>query len=207
MVGSRISSMDPEWLERALRTIADDGLIIFPTDTVYGVGCRVDSQVGIERLYRVKSRPEQKPIPVLIGDKAHLDQVCTKVPENAYPLIDRFWPGALTIVLPRSPTLPAALGQPPTVGIRMPDHPVALALLGKVGPMAVTSANISGASALRTASEAWAEIGDRVELTIDGGETPGGIPSTVIDLTRPDHPILRRGPITAEAIRSLLESS
>ena len=207
MMGSRISSADPDWLERARRTLADDGLVIFPTDTVYGVGCRVGSQKGIERLYRVKSRPEQKPIPVLIGDKAHLERVCAEVPENVYPLIERFWPGALTIVLPRSPALPDALGQLPTVGIRMPDHPVALALLGEVGPMAVTSANLSGAGALRTASEAWAEIGDRVELTIDGGETPGGIPSTIIDLTRPDHPILRSGPISAEAIRALLSSS
>ncbi|MEJ2013192.1 MAG: L-threonylcarbamoyladenylate synthase [Anaerolineales bacterium] len=203
-LGQQVSSEDSGWLARARTVLNASGLVIFPTDTVYGIGCRADSPGAIERLYKVKGRPEQKAIPVLIGDIAHLERVCKPIPEGVRRLVERFWPGALTIVLPRSPDLPDALGPLATVGVRMPDHPVALALLQEIGPMAVTSANRSGASETRKAQEAWLALGQEVELTVDGGETPGGIPSTVVDLTQPDSPILRAGPISAEAIHALL---
>jgi len=204
MSGLFLSTSDPNWLSIARQTVEDRGLVIFPTDTVYGIGCRVDDPAAIERLYLIKGRPEQKAIPVLIGEAAHMENVCGAVPENVYPLIERFWPGALTIVLPRSPALPATLGPLATVGVRMPDHPVALALLRAAGPMAATSANLSGTVEAHTALEASDQLGDQVELILDGGETPGGVPSTVVDLTQPDFPILRVGPITAESIHSLL---
>jgi L-threonylcarbamoyladenylate synthase len=203
-LGRRISSDHPGWLDRARAVLDAGGLVIFPTDTVYGLGCRVEFPDAIERLFEVKGRPVQKAIPVLLGDVAQIERVCNPIPESAYRLVERFWPGALTIVLPRSPELPEALGPLATVGVRMPDHPVALELLRKIGPMAATSANRSGAIETRTAQEAWLALGHEVELTIDGGETPGGVPSTVVDLTKPEHPILREGPIPAEAVHALM---
>jgi L-threonylcarbamoyladenylate synthase len=205
--GMRIAASDPGWLSQARQVLERDGLVIFPTDTVYGLGCLIHSDGGIERLYQVKGRPERKAIPVLIGNSGHLVQVSDRIPEAAERLIQRFWPGALTIVLPRRPTLPATLGPLATIGVRMPDHPVALQLLAAMGPMAVTSANLSGAQETRTAEAAWHELGAQVELTIDGGETPGGKPSTVVDLTQPDFPILRPGPVSCEAIHRALETT
>ncbi|MFN2275947.1 MAG: L-threonylcarbamoyladenylate synthase [Anaerolineales bacterium] len=205
--GMRIAASDLGWLGQARQVLERDGLVIFPTDTVYGLGCLIHSDRGIERLYQVKGRPERKAIPVLIGDPGHLARVSDRIPEAAERLIQRFWPGALTIVLPRRPTLPEALGPLATIGVRMPDHPVALQLLAAMGPMAVTSANLSGAQETRTAEAAWHELGAQVELTIDGGETPGGKPSTVVDLTQPDFPILRPGPVSYEAIHRALETT
>jgi L-threonylcarbamoyladenylate synthase len=199
-----LSTSDPNWLSTARRVVEDSGLVIFPTDTVYGIGCRVDDPAAIERLYLIKGRPAQKAIPVLIGEVAQIEKVCGALPGNVYPLIERFWPGALTIVLPRNPTLPAALGPLATVGVRMPDHPVALALLREAGPLAASSANLSGTVEAHRAHEARDQLGDHVELILDGGETPGGVPSTVVDLTQPDFPILRAGPISADSIHSLL---
>jgi tRNA threonylcarbamoyl adenosine modification protein (Sua5/YciO/YrdC/YwlC family) len=122
----------------------------------------------------------------------------------AYRLAARFWPGPLTLVLPKQKGLPEELSAQPTIGVRMPDHPVTLALLRRAGPLAVTSANISGAASSVTAQEVFAQLGGRIPLILDGGRTPGGVSSTVVDCTGREPRILRLGPISLKEIQKAL---
>jgi L-threonylcarbamoyladenylate synthase len=185
----------PGALQKAITLVRDGHLVVFPTDTVYGVGALAFDQRGIDQLYAVKGRDNLKAIPILIGDPADLMRVTTGLGETARRLAQRFWPGPLTLVVPRHPGLPPNLSPQPTVGVRMPDHPVALSLLRSTGPMAVTSANRSGAESSVTAQEAFAQLGERIPLILDGGRTPGGLSSTVVDCISPELVILRLGPI------------
>jgi L-threonylcarbamoyladenylate synthase len=179
-------------------------LVAFPTDTVYGVGTLAFDQRGIDQLYAVKERNSLKAIPILIGDPADLAQVTTDLGETARRLAQRFWPGPLTLVVPCHPGLPPNLSPQPTVGVRMPNHPVALSLLRSTGPMAVTSANRSGAESAVTALEVFAQLGKRIPLILDGGRTPGGLSSTVVDCTSPELIILRQGPISMQELQAAL---
>jgi L-threonylcarbamoyladenylate synthase len=138
----------------------------------------------------------EKAIPVLIGDNEDLVQVAEEIPIFAMRLIDRFWPGPLTILVPKKPTLPEAISATSTVGVRVPDHDIARALLRLSGPMAVTSANISGQPSPTTAQQVLDQLNGRIAMIIDGGETPGGIPSTLVDCTGNEIEILREGPIS-----------
>lgn len=191
-------------LELALEVLRGGGLVAFPTDTVYGLGARVDDEQAIAGLFRAKGRSEQKAIPVLIGEPQALERVACDLPPAAGLLAARFWPGPLTLVVPRRPELPAALGPAPTVGVRMPDHPVALRLLRAAGPLAVTSANRAGGPNARTAGEVRAQLGGRIDLVLDGGPAPGGRPSTVVDLAAGELRILREGPLGLDALRQAL---
>ena len=130
-----------------------------------------------------------------------MDQVTQAIPAVARRLAERFWPGPLTLVVARHPALPAILSPLPTVGVRMPDHPTALALLRQSGPLATTSANLSGGPNPLTAQEVLAQLDGRVDLIIDGGRCPGGVPSTVVDCTAGELKILRQGPITLEELQ------
>jgi L-threonylcarbamoyladenylate synthase len=130
--------------------------------------------------------------------------VAVNIPDAALRLAERFWPGPLTIIFPRYPDLPSELSPLPTIGVRMPDHPVALKLLRLSGPLAVTSANISGSSNTRTAGEVMAQLGGRVPIILDGGRTPGGLPSTVVDPCGEELAILRPGPLTRSDLLSVL---
>ena len=194
----------PGALERALEVLGGGGLIAFPTDTVYGLGARVDDAEAIARLFSAKGRSEQKAIPVLLGDAGDLERVARDLPEAARVLAARFWPGPLTLVVPRRPELPGVLGPDPSIGVRVPDHPVACRLLRAAGPLAVTSANRAGGPNARTAAEVTAQLGGRIELVLDGGEAPGGRPSTVVDLAGGGLHILRAGPLTLESLRAAL---
>ena len=135
-----------------------------------------------------------------MGDRAQLAAVAAEVPPCADRLAACFWPGALTIVMPKHPDLPAALSPYPTVGVRMPAHPLALALLRLTGPLAVTSANRSGQPPARTAAEVAAQLGNAVAVILDAGPAPGGQPSTVVDCTATPPRILRAGPVSASAL-------
>ncbi len=146
----------------------------------------------------------EKAIPVLIGDPADLEKVTLEVPETAVRLAARFWPGPLTLVVPKHPDLPEAVSATSTVGVRVPDHPLARALLRAAGPMAVTSANLSGQPSPSTAQEVFAQLGGRIALIIDGGKTPGGVPSTVVDCAGAELQILRTGPVSKDEIRAVL---
>ena len=197
-----ISARDPQAIPRALEILRAGGLVAFPTDTVYGLGALAFDQAAIESIYRAKGRPLEKAIPILIADAADLDQVADAIPARARRIAARFWPGPLTLILAKRADLPAAVSATSTVGVRVPDHAVARALLRAAGPMAVTSANLSGQANPRTMGEVIRQLGGRIPLGLDGGETPGGVPSTLADVTGAEPVILRAGPVTLEQIMS-----
>lgn len=198
------SASSPNAITYALEVLLSGGLVAFPTDTVYGVGSLAFHQQAIESIYVAKDRPIEKAIPVLIGDNEDLIKVADEIPLFAMKLINRFWPGPLTLLVPKKPTLPEAVSATSTVGVRVPDHDIARALLRLAGPMAVTSANISGKESPRTAQDVFAQLGGRIALIIDGGETPGGIPSTLVDCTGETIQVLREGPISTEELLKIV---
>lgn len=197
----------PTVIPRALEILKDGGLIAFPTDTVYGVGALAFDGKAVESIYAAKDRPVEKAIPILISYATDLEKVGVDIPDSARKLAARFWPGPLTILVPKRVDLPEAVSATDTVGVRVPDHVVARALLGAAGPMAVTSANISGAQSPVTAQEVYNQLGGRIALIIDGGRTPGGVPSTLVDCTTPELKLLRQGPISLEELHSVLSNS
>jgi len=199
-----ISADDPFAYKTALDILKSGGLVAFPTDTVYGVGALAFDGIAIESIYTAKDRPAEKAIPILIGEIMDTVKVVTEFPRTARILAARFWPGPLTCVLTKKRTLPEAVSATSTVGVRIPDHAVARILLRYAGPMAVTSANISGQQSPSSAEEVFRQLDGRIPLIIDGGETPGGIPSTVVDCTSNEIKILREGPISLDNINSVL---
>lgn len=203
MTSKIIPANDPTALVASLEVLKTGGLVAFPTDTVYGLGCLAELPESIDRLYEVKSRDTSKAIAVLIGEIDQLPRVAAGLGEMAGRLAAHFWPGALTLVVPRNPALPANLSPLPTIGVRMPNHAFALALLRQAGPLATTSANRSGLPSPVTAAEVLEQLHERVDLVIDGGACPGGVPSTVVDCTGADPRILREGAITRNQLEKL----
>ena len=193
-----------ESIRRALRVLRKGGLVAFPTDTVYGLGALAFDGKAVESIYPTKDRPIEKAIPILIGDDKDLGKLSDDISEDVRRLVSRFWPGPLTVIVPKMPTLPDSVSATTTVGVRVPDHPVSRNLLRNTGPMAVTSANISGQASPSTAHEVFDQLNGRIELIIDGGSTPGGIPSTLVDCTGSEIKILREGPISLEQILAVL---
>ena len=181
-------------------------VIAFPTDTVYGIGVRADSSAAIEKLYQIKARSMDKPIAVMIADLQQLEQLAKSVPETVRHLAGWFWPGALTMVLPKRSDLPENLTSLPGVGVRVPNHPFTLELLRCCGPLAVTSANLSGQPEALNAIAVMAQLGGKLALIVDGGDSQGGIPSTVLDLSQGSLRVLREGPITSEMIDQALKT-
>jgi L-threonylcarbamoyladenylate synthase len=188
----------------ALEILYSGGLVAFPTDTVYGVGALVFDEKAVESIYAAKERPVEKAIPVLIGDPDHLTQVAEEIPFFAAKLIARFWPGPLTVLVPKKPTISDVVSANPTVGVRIPDHEAARTLLRLSGPLAVTSANRSSQPSPTTAQEVLEQLGDRIALILDGGRTPGGIPSTLVDCTGQQIQVLREGPISKEQLLNVI---
>ena len=191
-------------IRSALTILRSGGLVAFPTDTVYGVGSLAFDQQAIESIYLAKSRPVEKAIPVLIGDLPDLEKVSDNIPDMALRLAARFWPGPLTCVIPKNQILPAAISATPTVAVRIPDHVDARALLRAAGPMAVTSANISGRASPVTAQEVYEQLNGRIPLILNGGVTPGGVPSTLVDCTAESPVILREGPVSMQDLLAAL---
>jgi L-threonylcarbamoyladenylate synthase len=191
-------------LRRAVELLRRGELVAFPTDTVYGVGALVSDGKAIARLYLIKGRSGEKAIPILLSDPDQLGTVAMEVNEMAMRLAGRFWPGPLTLVLPKRPGLPEEISATPTIGVRMPAHPVALQLMRMTGPLAVTSANLSGGGNSLTAQQVMEQLGGRIPLILDGGRTPGGSPSTVVDCTAAQPRILRQGPLSLEEILDAL---
>lgn len=193
-----LSANSPQALSQALEILRDGGLVAFPTDTVYGVGALVFDEKAVESIYAAKERPVEKAIPVLLGDAEDIGQVAEEIPLFASRLIERFWPGPLTVLVPKKPSIPVVVSATSTVGVRVPDHDVARPLLRVAGPMAVTSANISSQPSPTTAEEVHHQLGGRIALIIDGGRTPGGVPSTLVDCTGTEIQILREGPLSRD---------
>ena len=190
----------PSAILRAVEILKNGGTVAFPTDTVYGLAAAVSSSETIEALFAIKERPQDRAIAVLLGRIEDLAQVTQNPGPAALELAERFWPGPLTLVVPKHHGIPANISPRPTIGVRIPDHPVALALLQNTGPLAVTSANLSGQANTSTAAEVIAQLGGRIDLVLDGGNTPGGLPSTVVDMTGETPAILREGPISAQQL-------
>jgi len=193
-------------IQTALKILQSGGIVAFPTDTVYGLGSPAFDNTAIESIYTAKDRPIEKAIPILIGDLSDLDQVAVDIPDMALGFAARFWPGPLTCVVPKKQTLPSAVSATPTVAVRIPDHPDARTLLRAAGPMAVTSANISGGASPSTAQEVYDQLKGRIPLILDGGKTQGGIPSTLVDCTGEKPVVLREGPISLSELMAALNS-
>jgi L-threonylcarbamoyladenylate synthase len=198
-----ITANSPDSIQRALRILQVGGLVAFPTDTVYGVGALAFDGKAVESIYIAKDRPIEKAIPILIGDAEDITKVSSEVPLMAKKLAERFWPGPLTIILPKHIGLPDSVSATNTVGVRVPDDGVARSVLRASGPMAVTSANLSGQPSPSTAEEVFAQLNGRISLIIDGGKTPGGVPSTVVDCTSSQPVIARQGPISLNQILAI----
>lgn len=188
-------------IETAVRILKNDGVIAFPTDTVYGLGADAFNSMAVERIYEVKSRPRHQQLPLLIADAERLTILGDPIPEIAWFLAQRFWPGGLTLVLPKADSLPAHLAQGPGIAVRVPNHPVALALIQHLGnPIIGTSANISGEPAALTADEARQQLAGKIDFVLNGGKCPGGKESTVVDVTCEPPVVLREGIIPSYEI-------
>jgi L-threonylcarbamoyladenylate synthase len=199
-----LPTSDPNALRYAGDVLRYGGLVAFPTDTVYGVGALAYHREAVMRLYTVKGRSTDKAIAVLVGREADLAQVASELTPAARRLVEKFWPGSITLVVPKHPKLPEAVSNLATVGVRMPNHKFAWRLLTQTGPMAVTSANRSGEPNALTAADVLAQLAGRIELVLDGGRVPGGVPSTVVDCTGPIPQVLRDGPVTAADIAAVV---
>jgi L-threonylcarbamoyladenylate synthase len=206
MIETRILSIDnPQAIPAAKGIIQDGGLIAFPTDTIYGLAADPFNPQAIQRIFTAKARPEEKALPVLIGDFDQLGELVLRIDERMRRIASAFWPGALTLILPKAPKVPPELTPYPTIGVRMPNLTFTLQLLKETGPLATTSANISGGPNPVDAASVMAQLGGRIHLLLDGGPTPGPTASTVADLSGPEIQILRAGPISLSDLQSLFE--
>ncbi len=204
MVETLILSIDdPQAILAAENTIRQGGLIAFPTDTIYGVAADPFNPKTIKKVYLVKERADEKALPVLIGEFSQLSDLVSHLREDIRIIANAFWPGPLTLVLPKALNIPPELSVHPTIGVRMPDLAFTLSLLRQTGPLATTSANISGGPNPTTAQDVMDQLGGRIDLILDGGPTPGPTASTVVDVTSTDYKILREGPIRLMDIQSL----
>jgi L-threonylcarbamoyladenylate synthase len=195
---------DPHVLERAVEILKNGGLVAFPTDTVYGIGTLAFDVDAIKRLYEAKDRDNKLPLPILIAGPYQLDLVTKNLTNVARILADKFWPGPITLIVERHPGLPPDMSGTSTVGVRVPDHKFAIQLFTEVGPLAVTSANLSGHPNAVSPDEVMSNLNGRIDLLVNGGPTPGQVPSTVVDCTGETPLILRKGPITEDQILSVL---
>ena len=199
-----ISTKFPSAIAKAVNILNNGGLVTFPTDTVYGLAALIFDVSAIVRLFEIKERDQSKAIAALMSSARDLEKVAHNPSTTALKLAEQFWPGPLTLILSKLPAIPDILSPLPTIGVRVPDHPDALALMAITGPLAVTSANLSGGENASTADEVLAQLDGRVDLILDGGSTPGGHPSTVVDCTSNDLHILRDGPISWEEIEKAI---
>lgn len=189
----------------AIEAVKNGQLVVLPTDTVYGLGADAFTPRAVKALLDAKGRGRQMPPPVLIGSRYTLDGLVMSLPRAANDLVEAFWPGALTIVVEHAPSLQWDLGDTNgTVAVRMPLHPVALEVLRETGPMAVSSANLTGEPAATTAEQAREQLSYKVSVYLEAGECPNPVPSTIIDLTGDRPKIVRAGAISGEQIREVV---
>ena len=192
-------------LREAASAVRRGELVVLPTDTVYGIGADAFSREAVADLLEAKGRGRNMPTPVLIGSPNTLHGLVTDFSETAWELVDAFWPGALTLVAKHQPSLQWDLGDTRgTVAVRMPLHPVAIELLTEVGPMAVSSANLTGHPAPEDCDAAQGMLGDSVSVYLDGGPTPGNVPSSIVDVSREVPLLLRAGAISADELRKVV---
>ena len=208
---TRWQRLDPERPEADILAAAGDvlrqgGLVAFPTETVYGLGANALDASAVGRIYAAKGRPAQNPIIVHVADLAQMARVAISVPAIVETLAAQFWPGPLTLVLPKHPLVPDIVtAGGPTIAVRVPNHPVALGLLQAAGvPVAAPSANRSQQLSPTRAEHVWQDLRGRIDLLLDGGPTPGGIESTVLDLTTNPPRLLRPGLLTGSELEAVV---
>lgn len=206
----KIDTGAPDWdkqLDQAAEILRSGGLVAFPTETVYGLGANALDEAAVKAIYEAKGRPSDNPLIVHIADTAAVKDLADNVPEAAQALMDEFWPGPLTLVMPRSSLVPDIITAGlDTVAVRMPSHPVASALIKKAGvPVAAPSANSSGRPSPTLARHVIEDLMGKVDVIIDGGNTEVGVESTVLDITVTPPVILRPGGVTLEQLRRVLE--
>lgn len=187
-----------EALEKTAAILLNGGVAAVPTDTVYGFAALVHDEAAIARLYKIKERDQRKSIAVLLGDADQAHQVAHAFPEKAQRLAGKYWPGALTIIIRKKAGLPPDLTSNDLVGLRIPDHEWTRELIRRTGPLAVTSANISGQPPAKSIEEFSEELGPQLDIIIDGGPSSGGIPSSVINCDSEPPVILREGAISGK---------
>jgi L-threonylcarbamoyladenylate synthase len=200
---------DPEQRARGIAlasgAVKNGRLVVLPTDTVYGVGADAFDSAAVAALLAAKGRGRDMPVPVLVGSWHTIDGLALTVSQATRDLIRAFWPGALSLVIRQAPSLQWDLGDARgTVMLRMPLHPVAIELLREVGPMAVSSANVSGQPPAVDVDDAHRQLGELVEVYLDAGPSAQQAASTILDLTGPEPRILRPGPVSAEGIAEVL---
>ena len=201
-----LPTSSPKAIKLARRLLREGEVVAFPTDTVYGLGANAFERFAVRQIFAIKERPRDKALPVFIYQVDDLNLVARHVPNQAWLLLQAFWPGDLTVVLPKNPALPddVTAGQN-TVAVRVPNHPVCLELLTQVGrPLAVTSANVSGQPTPATAQAVAAQLRGRLPLVLDGGPSPTPQASTILDLSISPPRLLRQGRLTLEVLREYL---
>lgn len=195
-----------EAIEAATQAVRRGELVVIPTDTVYGIGADAFDASAVTALLEAKGRGRDMPPPVLVSNATTLDALATEVPEYARALVSAFWPGPLTLVCRQQSSLKWDLGETRgTVAVRMPDHEVALGILERTGPLAVSSANLSGQPAALDADEATTMLGGSVAVVVDSGRTPGAEASTIVDVTGKSCRVLRVGAVSVAALREVLD--
>jgi L-threonylcarbamoyladenylate synthase len=201
-MGTRLSASIQEQVERGVSVLKKGGVVAFPTDTVYGLGASIAIDSAVEKVYRIKERPRNMALPLLLADISQLNKIAIAIPTYARLLADKFWPGPLTLVLPKADSVSDIVsGGGKTIAVRIPAHPIPTALARGVGtPIVGTSANLSGQPSALTAEEAREQLGTKVNFIIEG-ECPGGRESTVVDLSGESPVILRPGVISIEELR------
>ena len=193
-------------IRKACHLLREGEVVAFPTDTIYGVGANAFERYAVRQIFAVKERPLKRGLPVFIYQIDDLNLVAKRIPNNAWLLLQKFWPGALTVIFEKNAALPEDVtGGQNTVAVRIPDHPVSLDLVIKTGhPLAVTSANLSGYPTPATAQGVAEQLGDRLPLILDGGPSPEMQPSTIIDLSVTPPRLLRRGSLNVTELTVFL---
>lgn len=188
-------------IDQAVEILREGGVVAFPTDTVYGLGADAFNATAVARIYDIKGRPRDRQLPLLIADTEALTGLVEPIPGIGWFLARRFWPGGLTLVLPRAGSLPAHLSHGQTIAVRIPAHPVCLALIRRLGnPVIGTSANPSGQPSVLSADDVARQLGSKIDLVINGGSCPGGRESTVVDVSGQAPTVLREGIIPSDQI-------
>ncbi len=199
-----LSANDPKTVKKAAKVLNNGGIVVFPTETVYGVGALFSQEKAIEKIYLAKERTRSKPLLLHISSIKHLE-LAKEVPPIAFDLIENFWPGPLSIILKASNFLPKALvTEDGTIGLRMPSNDFFKKLADMVGPIAATSANKSSYPSPKNVGEAKIQLGNFVDLYVDGGEIKGGVPSTILDLTKSPPLVLRIGAVKISELERVI---
>lgn len=208
---TRVIALDRDYpkmdlLESAAAVLRAGGLVAFPTETVYGLGANATDADAVAGIFRAKGRPADNPLIVHVANRDSLQQIVSSIPPEAERLMERFWPGPLTLILPKAPGVPDIVtGGLGTVAVRMPDHPVAIALIQGAGiPVAAPSANLSGRPSPTSPEHVLEDLAGRIDMLLDAGETGLGLESTVLDLTVDPPVILRPGGVTPDQIAEVI---